>query len=113
MLGKFLLPCFLRLCNQVLPLMDSMVFDLLVVCFLKCSAMGNAVEDTGKERRVPDNLQHRLSNGHETRTWIAHVNTPPCHSSTPKMLSVCAFHAAMGRSVVVDVITIRPLRSPE
>ena len=36
--------------------MDSMVLDLLVVCFLKCSAMGNAVEDTGKERRVPDNL---------------------------------------------------------
>lgn len=56
--------------------MDSMVLDLLVVCLLHCSAMRNAIENTSKERRVPDNLHSGFSDTNviSNTGLTAHVN---------------------------------------
>ena len=52
-----LLPCLLCLRNQVLPVMNSVVHLFLIVLFLQCTAVGNAVEDTGEEGGVAYNLR--------------------------------------------------------
>lgn len=51
-----LLPRLLRLCNQMLAFMDGMMLFFLVVCLLKCSTVCDAIENTGQQGSIPDDL---------------------------------------------------------
>ena len=51
-----LLPRLLRLRDEVFPLVHSVLPDLLVVGFLECPTVGDAVEDACQKSGVPDDL---------------------------------------------------------
>lgn len=51
-----LLPCLLRLLDEVLPVVDGVVDLGLVRLFLQCPPVCDAVEDAGEKCSVPDNL---------------------------------------------------------
>ena len=51
-----LLPCLLRLLDEVLPVVDGVVDLGLIRLFLQCPPVRDAVEDAGEKCGVPDNL---------------------------------------------------------
>ena len=52
-----LLPGFLRLCYEVLPLVNGMLLLILIVFLLKCTPMRDAIEDSGQKSGISNNLK--------------------------------------------------------